>query len=289
MIETTFSGEFFAEAFVTVELLVSKSLFHLLAPTLIDQMHPFFPELKQREDLIMKTLNPKRNPSTTPSIAESNSLIESQRHCIREVSCPVPLHSNYMTPTDSHLTSPSSWQGNRAFPLKWKLSKRKLRPTPKSRQAHKSVDIVVSESADGSQTTKFVGHELSNLNDFSVPVLDTITQDEVTYLVFSESPFYAEMGGQVGDSGTVFVNEKTHRVTNVMKEASGRFLHALQSGPQSPIVAEQSAVLNVDSGRRMAIQRHHTATHILHWALRDVLGDHIRQAGSLVEADRFAL
>ena len=264
-----------------------KPFFHLLAPTLIDQMHPFFPELKQREDLIMKTLQSEEE-------SFNNTLDRGIELFNREVkglhpggqlsgSFAFKLYDTYGFPLDlTELMARESGFSVEVETFEKEMDAQRKR----ARQAHKSVDIVVSESADGSQATKFVGHELSNLNDFSVPVLETVTQDEVTYLVFSESPFYAEMGGQVGDSGTVFVNEKTHRVTNVMKDASGRFLHALQSGSQSPIVAEQSAVLNVDLGRRMAIQRHHTATHILHWALRDVLGDHIRQAGSLVEADR---
>jgi alanyl-tRNA synthetase len=94
------------------------------------------------------------------------------------------------------------------------------------------------------------------------------------------------MGGQVGDSGTVFLNNQTHMVTNVIKDGSGRFLHALKSSPENDQLANSTAVLNVDIERRRAIQRHHTATHVLHWALRTVLGDHIRQAGSLVGDDR---
>ena len=94
------------------------------------------------------------------------------------------------------------------------------------------------------------------------------------------------MGGQVGDSGTAFIADQTIPIVNVLKDGSGRFLHALKSTPSSSDLSGEKVILNVHTERRKAIQRHHTATHILHWALRNVLGEHIRQAGSLVEPDR---
>jgi alanyl-tRNA synthetase len=148
------------------------------------------------------------------------------------------------------------------------------------------VDIVVSEQGDGADATEFVGFDLAHLRNYSTKSLECISQDDRTYLVFEKSPFYAEMGGQVGDCGTVFIHDQTLTVTDVIKDGSGRFLHALHSAPENLEVAGQTAVLNVDLDRRKAIQRHHTATHVLHWALRRVLGDHIRQAGSLVEPER---
>ena len=88
------------------------------------------------------------------------------------------------------------------------------------------------------------------------------------------------MGGQIGDQGTVFINGQSILVTDVIKDPHGRFLHKIK---EADLMEEFSgkAVLTVNRTVRQNIQRHHTATHILHWALREVLGDHVKQAGSL--------
>ena len=156
----------------------------------------------------------------------------------------------------------------------------------RARKARKSVDVLVSEDVENSNATVFVGYDSNNLSNFKTTCIDSLTLDEITYLIFEESPFYAEMGGQLADMGSVFIEDQTFAVTNVIKDTSGRFLHALKSPAESFGGAGEMAILNVDSSRRKAIQRHHTATHVLHWALREILGDHIRQAGSLVEPNR---
>ena len=156
----------------------------------------------------------------------------------------------------------------------------------RAREAHKSIDILVSEDSDGADATVFVGYDPANLQGFTASCLDLVEQNDKSFLVLDQTPFYAEMGGQTGDSGSVFVADRTLVIENVLKNSSGRFLHQLKSKPEEIDFAGQKAILNVDLERRKAIQRHHTATHVLHWALREVLGDHIRQAGSLVEPDR---
>ena len=112
-----------------------------------------------------------------------------------------------------------------------------------------------------------------------------VSLDKENYLVFDKSPFYAEMGGQRGDEGTVFINDQSIIITDVAKDASGRFLHKIKE-PGSSKEFSGKAILSVNSRLRQNIQCHHTATHILHWALREVLGDHVKQAGSLVEENR---
>ena len=129
------------------------------------------------------------------------------------------------------------------------------------------MDVLVSEDVENSNATVFVGYESHNLSNFKTTCIDSLTLDEITYLIFEESPFYAEMGGQLADMGSVFIEDQTFAVTNVIKDTSGRFLHALKSPAESFGGAGEMAILNVDSSRRKAIQRHHTATHVLHWAL----------------------
>ena len=104
-------------------------------------------------------------------------------------------------------------------------------------------------------------------------------------LVLDCTPFYAEMGGQVADHGVIAADGALFEVTDVQKDKAGKFLHhgVLRSGR---LQVEQTVTARIDTDRRKAIMRAHSATHLLQAALREVLGDHVHQAGSLVEPDR---
>ena len=104
-------------------------------------------------------------------------------------------------------------------------------------------------------------------------------------VVLDRTPFYAESGGQVGDSGSITASGLTLRVEDTKKLPSGHFLH-YASMEQGLVQAGTAVEAAVDSGRRTAIIKNHTATHLLHKALREVLGTHVHQAGSLVAPDR---
>ena len=135
--------------------------------------------------------------------------------------------------------------------------------------------------------TEFVGYEQ---NSCEAKILAIIAEDELrdeliagtdAAIVLDKTPFYAEMGGQVADFGLIgnFI------VTNVQKNKGGKFLHygKLESGE---LKVGETVTASIDVARRSAIRRAHSATHLLDAALKQVLGDHVHQAGSLVEPDR---
>ena len=106
-------------------------------------------------------------------------------------------------------------------------------------------------------------------------------------VVLSETPFYAESGGQIGDAGKLTGDGFELSVLDTQKE-QGRFVHScrLRDGSPEAVAAGASVRADVDARRRQAIERNHTATHLLHAALRQVLGTHVRQRGSLVDSAR---
>ena len=106
---------------------------------------------------------------------------------------------------------------------------------------------------------------------------------KIERLVFSESPFYAESGGQVGDSGTIenLSQAGRARVVDVTKSATGVFLHAVEV-LEGGFAIGDCCRLVVDEARRRRIERNHTATHLLHAGLRQILGPHAQQSGSVV-------
>jgi alanyl-tRNA synthetase len=101
----------------------------------------------------------------------------------------------------------------------------------------------------------------------------------------NQTPFYAESGGQVGDTGMMLGEGVTFRVTDTQKKAGDLFVH-LGTVEQGTLKSGTALALEVDHARRTSIRAHHSATHLLHEALRQVLGDHIAQRGSLVAPDR---
>jgi alanyl-tRNA synthetase len=109
--------------------------------------------------------------------------------------------------------------------------------------------------------------------------------DEVQ-LVLDRTPFYAESGGQVGDVGTIETDSATVRVTDTQYALAGNLVTHLGAVERGELAEGDTVVARIDGDRRDRIRRNHTATHVLHWALREVLGPHVKQAGSLVAPDR---
>ena len=136
---------------------------------------------------------------------------------------------------------------------------------------------------DGLDPTTFLGYELTVARGELVRVLKA--PDGETLEVFADqTPFYAESGGQVGDTGVIETESGRATVIDTDRPLEGIVRHRakLQEGT---LVEGQQATLRVDASRRDAIRRSHTATHLLHWALRTTFGPQLQQQGSLVEPD----
>ena len=112
--------------------------------------------------------------------------------------------------------------------------------------------------------------------------VDFIGEDTNAVIVLSDSAFYAESGGQVGDTGVITVNGNVFTVTNTTKTAEGVILHHGSLTEGDAIRVGDKAVATIDATRRQAIMRNHTAAHLLQAALREALGTHVEQAGQLV-------
>ena len=139
--------------------------------------------------------------------------------------------------------------------------------------------------------TDFVGYDNVNCEAKVVAVCvgeeitGSITGGEKGIIVLNKTPFYAEMGGQCADRGVLLLGDSRFEITDVQKDKAGRYLHsgAMRSGT---IKTDDIVCAAIDVERRKAIMRAHSATHLLQKALKSILGDHVHQAGSLVEPDR---
>jgi alanyl-tRNA synthetase len=139
--------------------------------------------------------------------------------------------------------------------------------------------------------TEFLGYETETAEGVVAALVKdgkdvgSLKAGESGAIVLNQTPFYAESGGQVGDTGMMTGEGARFRVTDTQKKAGDLFVHqgTVEQGTLKPGTA---LLLEVDHGRRASIRANHSATHLLHEALRQVLGDHIAQRGSLVAPDR---
>ncbi len=151
-------------------------------------------------------------------------------------------------------------------------------------QDHSEADLW-DATADTPDAIEFAGYDALVVQDARVLKTRTVGEgDEARHeLVLDRTPFYAESGGQVGDTGHLGIGADRVEVLDTVKDADGTIVHVVSHLPED---TEAGVTASVDAERRRRIERHHTATHLLHAALRETLGDHVQQKGSLVAPDR---
>ncbi|GKU25313.1 alanine--tRNA ligase [Clostridium folliculivorans] len=145
------------------------------------------------------------------------------------------------------------------------------------------IEATLSTSFDGYGTIKHHGTVLllSDTTEFK----EELSEGEEGFLVVDSTPFYAEMGGQVGDTGIITGEGFKAEVLDCKKNPGGKIYHVIKVS-YGTVKVNDTVSLEVDNIRRNSICKNHTATHMLHEALREVLGEHVNQSGSYVDSER---
>jgi alanyl-tRNA synthetase len=161
----------------------------------------------------------------------------------------------------------------------------------KARQKVDSMQVQGGALSEIDVESEFVGYTSIKQNTTIAAIIrgdEHVKQakaDEEVYLLLHQTPFYAESGGQIADRGMIYTEYATAQVEDVQKSPKGQHVHRVRIMKGDLSVGE-TVVAEVDASKRSFIVKNHTATHLLHQALKDVLGDHVNQAGSLVTSER---
>lgn len=169
------------------------------------------------------------------------------------------------------------------------MEKQRTRGRTAGQFQHK--DQISAEVVKSLPATRFTGYEELSTDQAVIAgilkdsqLMDELQEGETAVLVLDQTPFYAESGGQVGDTGVISAGEAGFEVENTVKLGGTFFAHIgrMSSGVLKP---GQQVSAHVDEVRRQSIVIHHSATHLMHRALREILGEHVEQKGSLVAPD----
>ncbi|MGE5652988.1 MAG: alanine--tRNA ligase [Bacillota bacterium] len=261
----------------------------------INQMKVGYPELEEKADYILKVISTEErrfNETLEAGLELVTQWIERLRERgerVLEGEIAFRLHDTYGFPLD--LTKELlEEQGLTVDEAGFTYSMNQQRE--RARAARQDVDAMgVGRGLRNAGTTKFVGYDGTRSEASVVSIIrqneevESAGPGDKVEIILDQTPFYAESGGQVGDTGHLITEAGEHIVHDTTKDHGGAIHHHLTVG-KSGIRVGQTVSAVVDEGRRQAIMRHHSATHLLHEALREVLGSHVHQAGSLVGPDR---
>ena len=257
-----------------------EPFFYKLVDVLTDSMGEFFPELQQRRELVQQTIRTEEE-SFNKTLDRGIELFREEADSLgntKELSgeFAFKLYDTYGFPLDlTELMAREAGLSGNTSGFETLMGQQRER----ARAAQKKEVISVSSLSSDAQT-EFVGFDQLTAD---ATVLEVVDEKKRTGSVLDRSPFYAEMGGQVGDTGTLTIVDQTWQITDTQK-AGDAFLHFVK-GDSTP---EQGAAaqLTVDAAHRAAIQRHHTVTHLFHWALHQVTSPDASQKGSYVGPDK---
>jgi alanyl-tRNA synthetase len=267
-----------------------KLVMPALVESAISTMGEAYPDVIAQKDFILGVLT-KEEERFRQTLKTGLSILEAElnqvdKNHVVSGSTAFLLHDTYGFPlevTQEIVAERELSVDLEGFRVEMDQQRQRAKAARKGNVADASRIDLYREVMESHGTGEFIGYERESC---STKVLAIIPDDDGLYDVFLEqTPFYAESGGQVGDTGFLTSSSGNYEVLDTTYALPGlrRHLCRVVSGT---LLLNQEVEASIDGLRRTAIRRHHTATHILHWALREVLGEHVKQAGSLVNDER---
>jgi alanyl-tRNA synthetase len=263
-----------------------------LVETAIEVMQEAHPTLKTNKDFILGVLT-KEEESFRQTLKNGLTILETEFSTIKESKkkstlsgqSAFVLHDTYGFPLE--LTQEIAGERNidvdiSGFEKEMDAQRKRAKAARKGAATADDMLTQYREVLDKHGQTDFVGYESDSCES---KVLEVIALEDSQVEVFlSATPFYAESGGQVGDQGTIRCATGEIKVSDTVFALPGLRKHVGTLAGE--ISAGTNVTATINSALRNATRKNHTATHILHYALREVLGEHVKQAGSMVSADR---
>ncbi len=272
-------------------------LMHRLVPALVQQIGGAFPELGRAKALIEETLRAEETRFRQTLERGLRLLDDELAHLPQAAELPgaaaFKLYDTFGFPLD--LTQDALREMGRGvdtagFDAAMAQQKAKARAAWVG-TGETADDSVWFEIADQHGATEFLGYDTEMAEGQVVAIVsegqlvERIDVGATGWMVVNQTPFYAEAGGQVGDSGTFATDQAHGRVSDTKKMPGGLIAHQI-SPDEGALLVGDAVKLRLDHDRRSDIRAHHSATHLLHEALRQALGDHVAQRGSLNAPDR---
>ena len=269
---------------------------HRLVPALVAQMGQAFPELGQAQALIEETLKLEET-RFKQTLDRGLTLLDDELSSLEDGAAlpgetAFKLYDTYGFPLD--LTQDALREKGlevdvAGFDAAMDAQKAKARAAWSG--SGETTDATVwFDIAETHGTTDFLGYDTETAEGQILAIVQdgsevtSAATGTTAQIVLNQTPFYAESGGQVGDTGTLVTDTAHAEITDTRKTA-GVFIHVAKV-TEGTLTTGDAAKLDVDHGRRTAIRANHSATHLLHEALRGALGDHVAQRGSLNAPDR---
>ena len=268
-----------------------------LVPVVGEIMHDFYPEVTEKKDFIMrviKTEEERFHETLHDGLSILEKVIEEQRakgESFIPGTTTFTLYDTYGFPielTEEYAEEANMTVDHEGFKAEMEAQR------SRARAARQNVDSMQVQSAVFSNLqdeSEFVGYDTLSVTTAVTSIVlgqelvNSAQEGEEVKIILTQTPFYAESGGQIADHGTIENDTFRGYVKDVQKAPNGQNLHTvvIESGE---LIAGTDVVATVDQTLRGHTIKNHSATHILHQALKDVLGTHVNQAGSYVGPDR---
>ena len=254
-----------------------------LLPILVSQMEHNYPEIKKQQELVSKVIR-EEEASFLRTLAQGIKRFEGyvEQHQGQDIvgNFAFELFDTFGFPIDlTQLMASEKGINVDMEGFKANLEEQKNRSRKAAEKANG--DWVVVNASE--EPTNFVGYTDLTCESHILRFREVVAKKKTHFeIVLDKTPFYAEMGGEVGDTGTLTSENETIKIINTVKE-NNLVIHITEQLPQNPEVAFTATV---DAQRRQRIANNHSATHLMHAALRQVLGTHVEQKGSLVDDQR---